>query len=422
MIARFLSINLAAGSSSNFTNVNNNGNLTNNNSNNSNGVVPDSLSSGQQFLCDDSSMEKEARTCGGSPNRSHDASHDRRGSCYQRGSFSSVIDPYSLLLAYHKCRKGVTWKGSVQNYEKHLIRNISEAITILKNGGRVTRGFYRFVLRERGKIRNISSVHISERVVQRSLCDNVLVPILAPKLIYDSGASIRGKGTSFARDRMKVHLIKHYRKYGSVGYIVTMDCSKYFDSIPHDKLFEMLDNAGIDDKSLILAKGYISDFGNKGLGLGSQVSQICSVFYVSKVDQYVKSKLKVSEYGRYMDDAVALFPTKAEARAFLDEMDRLYSEYGLTLNKRKTHIIKLTRGFVYLKMRFKLTDSGKVITSPAPDSRKRMARKLRKFYNNGMSFDDAEEAYRSWRGYWKSIDGNPMLTDRVFAELFGGIK
>jgi len=115
-----------------------------------------------------------------------------------------------------------------------------------------------------------------------------------------------------------------------------------------------------------------------------------------------------------MDDSNAIVPTIEDARALLDDMKRLYSLYDLTLNDCKTHIVKLTRGFTYLKMQFKLTKSGKVITRPSPDSKRRMARKLRKFDKLGMSEEEIKEAYESWRGYWVSINGNPLLTDRIY--------
>ena len=417
MLARFLSI-MSAGSSSNFTNVNNNGNLTNNNSYNSNGVVPDSLPRTQQSFCDNNSVEKEIRPCGESPKRSHDASYLEGRSSYQHGSFSLVTDPYSLLLAYYRCREGVAWKRSVQNYEKHLLRNISESIKTLEGGGKVSRGFYHFTLRERGKVRDISSVHISERVVQRSLCDNALVPVLAPSLIYDSGASLDNKGVSFSRRRVKVHLLRHYRRHGNEGYAVSIDCKKYFASINHQILFDMLGEKIEDKQVLNLTKMYIKDFGEKGLGLGSQVSQICSVFFLHKIDHYAKEVLGLENYARYMDDSYFIVKTKEEAKKFLDLLRKKYKEFDLEFNENKTQIVKLTRGFIFLKSRYRLTKDGRIVVTPSPDSRLRMIRKLRKFKKMGKTLEEAKELYIPWRIDWIKKGGNPIPSDIAFVNIF----
>jgi hypothetical protein len=56
---------------------------------------------------------------------------------------------------------------------------------------------HEITLHERGKKRHIKSVHISERIIQKALSDYVMVPILSNPLVYDNGASIKGKGVHF---------------------------------------------------------------------------------------------------------------------------------------------------------------------------------------------------------------------------------
>jgi hypothetical protein len=72
--------------------------------------------------------------------------------------------------------QGVAWKESVQRYSANALRNTAETRRKLLAGESVQSGFVEFTLRERGKIRNIKSVHISEQVVQKCLCDQILVP------------------------------------------------------------------------------------------------------------------------------------------------------------------------------------------------------------------------------------------------------
>ena len=81
----------------------------------------------------------------------------------------------------------------------------------------IHKGFICFGLNERGKHRDIMSVHFSERVPQKSLNHNALVPVLTRSLIHDNGASQKGKGTSFAMKRLVTHLRRHYRHHGTEG-------------------------------------------------------------------------------------------------------------------------------------------------------------------------------------------------------------
>jgi hypothetical protein len=67
--------------------------------------------------------------------------------------------------------RGVAWKESVQRFEANAMRNIADIRRKPLAGENIQRGFAEFDLRERGKTRHIKSVHISERIVQKCLCD-----------------------------------------------------------------------------------------------------------------------------------------------------------------------------------------------------------------------------------------------------------
>ena len=163
-----------------------------------------------------------------------------------------------------------------------------------------------------GKAEAYSSVHISERVVQRCLCDYCLVPMLSRSFIYDNGASLRGKGYDFAVSRVTRFLAEHYRKHGREGYVLVFDFSKYFDTARHEPVFRELERSGIDDRLVSLSKYFIQNFGDVGLGLGSQVSQIAALALPNRIDHYIKDVLGMKYYARYMDDGCIISESKAE--------------------------------------------------------------------------------------------------------------
>lgn len=315
-------------------------------------------------------------------------------------TFDEVFTFSNLWKARCKCVKNVGWKASVQNYRNHSITNLSRAYRQLNNGNFKGKGFYEFDIVDRGKPRHILSVHISERVIQRCLCDFALIPILSPKLIYDNGACIKKKGIDFAHRRMKHHLRNFYKKYGTNdGYALMTDFSKYFDSIPHARLIEMVGNV-IEDKRIVrLLANLINDFPNGvGLGLGSQISQICALFYPHRLDLTMQS---IGCYCRYMDDTSTIAESKTTLRVALGEILSWCDRNGIKPNKKKTQIVKLSRGIPWLKMLYTLKPNGNVEVKPNKASFSKMRKKLKTLHNQHK---EMETSYFSWRGHILKAD------------------
>jgi hypothetical protein len=339
-------------------------------------------------------------------------------------SLEKVADLNALMSASKKARSGITWKASVQRYLMNLLKNVADTHKKILSEEDVRRGFIKFDLIERGKLRHISSVHFSERVAQRSLCANALIPTLTRGLIYDNGASLKNKGITFALDRLSAHLQRHYRKHGNEGYVLLLDFSDYFGRIRHDVIKEIL-NQNFKDKRLIsLAMSFVYAFGEKGLGLGSETSQIFAVTYPSKIDHYIKEVLRIKGYARYMDDSYLIHKDKGYLKKCLEDLKGKFAEVGIVLNPKKTRIVKLSKGFTFLKTQYFLTDTGKVIRKACRESIVRQRRKLKKFKKfsdaGEMSFDHIYNSYMSWRGYIGHKDAHRTILsmDTLFKDLF----
>lgn len=344
----------------------------------------------------------------------------------QYNDFNLVTDTDNLYKAFKMSRRGVSWKESVQRYENYILQNLIETKSKLESGESVHKGFVEFQIHERGKIRHIKSIHISERVVQKCLCDNILVPVLRRSLIYDNGASVKGKGISFAMNRLRCHLSRFYRENKSNdGYALIIDFSKYFDNILHDKLFAIQRENLTDDRIFDLYKSFITVFGNGiSLGLGSQVSQISAIAYPNKLDHYCKEVLRIRYYGRYMDDTYLIHKDKAYLEYCLQEIKKICGELGIKLNEKKTRIVPLDEGFWFLKGKYILLQSGKIICKPARDGSVRMRRKLRKFVgmveDGRMSLMDVYTSYQSFRSHLMRFNGYHIIRnmDRFYSKLF----
>lgn len=367
----------------------------------------------------------------------HEARYQRRVAARQAkreaysksfGNYEDVFSYKNLYEAGKNCCKGVMWKNSTQSYAARIVTNTASTHDTLMKREFKSRGFHDFDLIERGKLRHIRSVHISERVVQRCLCDNILVPTFSHSFVYDNAASLKGKGVDFAMDRLDTHLHRFYRKHGAdaVGkaYVLTGDFSDFFNSAPHGIIYKETERRIHDPDVRRLACQFMEDFGNRGFGLGSQVSQIDALMVASPLDHFIKEKLRIKHYGRYMDDFYLIHEDKEYLRYCMEQIKIQCEKYGFVLNKKKTRIAPLRNGVKFLKTKFFLTETGRVVRKMNPKSPIKMRRKLRIFRRwideGKFTLKDVETAYQSWRGHMIRGDSTLVLRkmDAFYKTLF----
>lgn len=339
--------------------------------------------------------------------------------------FDETFTYKNLYRAYKKCRRGVAWKASTQKYIVQAPLEVYNTYERLQKGTFKTDGFYEFDLYERGKKRHIRSVTMRERVVQRCLCDNSLVPLVSRSFIYDNGASLEGKGYHFAMDRMIRHLKWHYRHCGTEGYILLFDFKQFFDNVSHDVIRKALAELYEDERLFRLIMHFVDAFGDKGMGLGSQISQTLALLSANRLDHVIKEELGIKCYGRYMDDGYLIHPDKEYLKRCLDRIREVCGEYGIQLSERKTQIVKLSHGFIWLKARMYLTKTGKVVKKIYKRSITKMRQKLKDFKRltakGRMTLQDVRTSVQCWIAYALHFDACGTIKRMIglVYDLFG---
>ena len=343
----------------------------------------------------------------------------------------------NLLHACKRLKHSSGWKYSTQRILCNRLRTVNRLKHKIHDGSYRQEPGTTFRMHEYGHKRIVKALSNTDLIVQHTLCDQILVPEIAPLLIYDNGASIKGKGISFSRLRLDKHLHSYYRKHGNKGYILLVDYRKFFDNIHHDKLLGMYSKALKDpwiigfiknilksyriDISFTKDPDYINKIFNlydyqqitkealiggrymdKSLGIGSPISQISGIFFPLVIDNYIKTVLGCKYYGAFMDDRYLIHESKQYLTAVRKIIQKISAGLGQNLNMKKTQIVKLSHGFTFLKVKYFLTNTGAVIHRMSHDTLTRERRKLKKLAikvtRGEMSVDEYKNQYHSWRG------------------------
>lgn len=329
-----------------------------------------------------------------------------------------------------ECTRQSRWKETTQRYLSNMLQKNLELREEILSGAYRVRPTVDFTISERGHVRQIEAPVVRDRIVQKSLMKHVLTPSLTPCLIYDNYASMKQRGTSFARKRFEVMLHRYIQKHGTDGYILLIDVKKYFNNIDHDTLKRLLAPRLKDQPDdVVRLIHYVIDTSSKtgkGLNLGSECPQIFAIYYLNPVDQFVKVVKGVKYYGRYMDDIFIIGRSKAELKALLAEVEKKLAELLLEVNHQKTSIVKLRHGFTWLQIKYTVTPTGHITKAMSHNKIVRERRRLasfRKMLDSGvMTEPQIWEAYQSWRGSvvrdHNACRHSLQAMDALYASLF----
>lgn len=311
--------------------------------------------------------------------------------------------PTSLMAhSAMKCTRNVAWKDSVLRWRiprNHLLYVLSLKKEL--DELRYHPAPYCVFRVTEPKPRDIKAPLFRDRVVQTAALDGGLQDDLSKGFIYDNTACQKDKGMHLGIERLKCHMQRVWRRFGFSAWAAKLDLHDYYGSIVHDGLIE-------DTRKVVRNKDYmreaetvIRSFGPRGLGLGSPMSQQMALFRLSDFDHYVKEVLHCKYYERYNDDIVVIEPTKERLQEVVAKMKEKLSELGLQLNP-KSCIFPLSQGIVFLKWRFTLTDTGRVVMRKRRKSVSRFVRYMRHQQNRMKAGELAEQDIRNSFESWKS--------------------
>lgn len=298
-------------------------------------------------------------------------------------SYKEALDFDSLYKGLTQCCRSVRWKDSVVGYENNGLKNTYKLRKDLLNGSYQISKYQRFKVFE-PKERDIVATRIRDRQFQRALCDNGLYEMMTKSFIHDSGACLEGRGVDYTLNRMTKHLRRYNIEHGRDGWVLKCDIRHYFQSIPHDVAKAAIRKRVPDKEIADKACDIVDSFGgDKGIGLGSQVSQLIALAVLDDLDHYIKERLRIKHYIRYMDDFILVHPDKEYLKTCRKIIELKLEELGLELNE-KTKIYPLKQGVKLLQWKFQIMPSGKILRRMNKNKSGKQRRKLKKLFRKEL--------------------------------------
>jgi hypothetical protein len=257
---------------------------------------------------------------------------------------------------------------------------------------------------------------------------NLMEPPLDRTFIHDSYACRRGKGVHAAIDRYQAWA----RRY---AYALKMDVAQYFASIDHDILKVKL-RGRVKDRRVIELLDCIIDTSpvvacepayfpgddlltplerRAAIPIGNLTSQFFANLYLDALDHFIKQKLKVKAYLRYVDDMVVLDNDKNRLGDMRAAVRERLAEERLRLHPRKAHVTRTANGLnllgylVYPHRRLLRNDNGYRFA-------RRLRRLARAYADGRMSWAEINASVQSWIGHALHAD-----TDGLRRALFSRV-
>lgn len=260
--------------------------------------------------------------------------------------FHNVVSLSNLLLAWKKFKKCKSAKKDVANFEFNLENNLFNLHDELINKTYNPDPYQAFFVYDPKK-RHIHKAIVRDRVLHQAIFQ-FLYLIFNKHFIFDSYSSRIGKGTHKGSKRLSVLLKKTSKNWKSPIFALKCDVRKFFDSIDHRILFDLIRQKIKDEDILWLVNKILKSFEKYpgvGLPLGNVTSQIFANIYLNELDQFVKHKLKIKSYLRYADDFILIYKEKNLLLQNINEISEFLDiNLKLKLHPNKICIRKIKQG------------------------------------------------------------------------------
>jgi group II intron reverse transcriptase/maturase len=266
------------------------------------------------------------------------------------------IDLDWLHEAHRRTRKGGATGvdgQTAEEYAAHLEDNLRSLLERAKSGTYRAPPVRRaYIPKDSGEMRPLGIPTFEDKVLQRAVA--MLLEAVYEQEFLDCSYGFRpGRSAQQALDVLHREASKM-----AGGWIIEIDIRKYFDSIDHERLREVLRGRirdGVAQRLIgkwlnagVLEDGAVTRH-EAGSPQGGVVSPVLANIFLHEVldvwfHRDVRGRLRGRAHlVRYADDAVLLFEYEEDARRVMDVLPKRFGKYGLTLHPNKTRLVAFKR-------------------------------------------------------------------------------
>ncbi|KKU06673.1 MAG: Reverse transcriptase (RNA-dependent DNA polymerase), partial [Candidatus Magasanikbacteria bacterium GW2011_GWA2_45_39] len=252
----------------------------------------------------------------------------------------------NLFDAWTEFKKEKANKKDVAEFEINLEDHVFKLHEDLKNGDYKHSDYVSFYVSD-PKRRHIHKALVRDRLLHHAV-HRIIEPEWNKIFVFDSWSSRKKKGIHGAVKRLQDVGLRLSQNHTRTLWVLKLDVRKFFDSVDHNVLLDILEKRTPDQRLMALFRDIIESF-SPGLPLGNLTSQLFSNVYLDKLDQFVKHELKIIGYVRYADDFILIHPSRellvdclGKIKVFLRE--RLH----LDVHPKKIVLKTYTGGIDYL--------------------------------------------------------------------------
>jgi len=302
-----------------------------------------------------------------------------------------------FVEAHERASLGKHSKREVLLFEMNLETNISNLMKQIETN-KYHSGKYRVFTIYEPKQRVIKSLPYVDRVVHQWYVEEFIKPYMMPRFITHTYACLPERGGHKAVDDLQRMMRIMKRNYGNY-YVLKCDISGYFYNINRHILYDIMKRKIQDEKLLHFTKTLIFDGGEeKGIPIGNYTSQFFANIYLNELDHFVKEKLQVRFYLRYMDDFILLCKTKEEARDYLEILQKFVKEkLDLDFNRKSKYYPNRLGvdfcGYITYETHRKVRKRSKAAM------RKRIKKWNKAYLAGTLDFKKVQEGWNSWLGH-----------------------
>ena len=333
-----------------------------------------------------------------------------------------VYQRLNLHIAYEKVKANKGAGGvdgvTLKEFEGNLERNLEEAHRLLYEDRYVPEPVRRvYIPKANGDQRPLGIPTVRDRVVQQAMLNRL-------EKIFE--AKFKDCSYGFRAGRSPLQAIKKVEEYLRQGYgwVVEVDIEKFFDTVNHEKIIDLVNEEVADGRVLRLIRsfmkaGVMEEMGirrqEKGTPQGGVISPLLANIYLHPYDEAMtQAGYKVV---RYADDILILCRNKAEAEQALSRTrEILEARLGLKLSPEKTKLVHKSQSFEFLGYVFGSGYSDyKMPRNRAVKSFKEKIRWMTRRQQPKTMLrviEDLNPVIRGWRNYFKH-----GCSKRIFWEL-----